>query len=334
MAEERTRRPADFCSVQITPESERKLCPFCAGNESATPGEIYSCRANGSVPNGSGWSLRVIPNKFAVLRIEGELNRSGDGIYDMMNGIGAHEVVIETPHHDQRIGEYSQGRMEMLLRTYRDRAVDLHRDQRFKYVQIFRNYGATAGAMLEHPHSQIIALPIAPRWVREELVNARDHYAYKERCLFCDIVNQETKDRSRLVYENRSFIAFAPFAAKFPFETWIIPKAHNHDFQYLTDNDIPLLAEVMRRTFYGIQVALDNPPFNFIIHSSPRMGASAAANVAREYHWHIEVIPRVTRLAGFEWGTGFYINPTMPERAAEFLRHTIAEHPEPEHAME
>ena len=328
IAEERSGRPPDYCAVNISPETEGKLCPFCEGHESATPNEIYAFRNNGSTPNGPGWSLRVIPNKFAVLHIEGELNRSGDGIYDMMNGVGAHEVLIETPRHDFRMGEYSQGRMELLIRAYRDRVVDLNRDQRFKYVQVFRNYGTVAGAMIEHPHSQIIALPITPRWVREEMVNARDHYGYKERCLFCDIVNQELKDRSRLVYENRSFIAFEPFASKFPFETWIIPKAHSHDFQFLADSDISLLAEVLRRSLYAIQMALDNPPFNFIIHSSPRLGVAASANVQREYHWHIEIIPRITRLAGFEWGTGFYINPTLPERAAEFLCQTIAEHPE------
>ena len=328
IAEDRSRRPPDFCSVNITPQKEANLCPFCEGNESMTPGEIYAVRPNGSSVNSPDWTLRVIPNKFAVLRIEGELNRSGDGIYDMMNGVGAHEVVIETPRHNARIGSYNQNRMEMIIQAYRARVTDLHRDSRFKYVQIFRNYGAAAGAMIDHPHSQIIALPIAPRWVKEELSNAREHYGYKERCLFCDIVNQELKDRERVVYENKSFIAFEPFASKFPFETWILPKVHNHDFQYLADGDIGPLAEIMRRTMHGIEVALDNPPCNFIIHGAPR-GTSIGAGIQREYHWHIEIIPRVTRLAGFEWGTGFYINPTLPEKAAEFLRGVIQEQPDP-----
>lgn len=328
IAEERSRRAPDFRPVASETDKEHKLCPFCEGNESSTPAEIYSVR-NGTSANSPGWSLRIIPNKFAVLRIEGELDRQGDGIYDMMNGIGAHEVIIETPEHTAKMGEYSQGRMEMLIRAYRDRVVDLHRDSRFKYVQIFRNYGSSAGALIDHPHSQVIALPIAPRWVKEELVNAREHFNYKERCLFCDIANQEIKDRQRLVYENRSFIAFAPFASKFPFETWIMPKAHNHDFQYLADGDVEPLAEVLRRTLHGIQVALENPPFNFIIHSAPRGATAGSSSSQKEYHWHIEIIPRVTRLAGFEWGTGFYINPTLPEKAAEFLRDVIHNHPEP-----
>lgn len=331
-AEERARRVPDYQSVHPA-TGEDRLCPFCEGNESATPHEIHAIRPPGASANGPSWSLRVIPNKFAVLRIEGDLNRSGDGIYDMMNGVGAHEIIIETPRHDARMGDYSQGRMEQLIRAYRDRVVDLHRDQRFKYVQIFRNYGTAAGALMEHPHSQLIALPIAPRWIKEELANAREHYAYKERCLFCDIVNQEARERERVVFENRSFLAFAPFAAKFPFETWILPKAHAHDFQFLADSDIAPLAEALRKTIHGIQLALDNPPFNFIIHSAPRVSPSSGG-IQREFHWHIEIIPRITRIAGFEWGTGFYINSTLPEQAAEFLRNVLREHPEPEQPVE
>jgi UDPglucose--hexose-1-phosphate uridylyltransferase len=189
--------------------------------------------------------------------------------------------------------------------------------------------------MLDHPHSQIIALPITPRWVTEDLVNAREHYDYKERCLFCDILNQELKDRSRIVYENAAFVAVAPFASKFPFETWILPKAHNHDFRLLADADIGPLAEALRRTLLGIQLALENPPFNFIVHSAPRLSRDPSAGAPeREYHWHIEVIPRITRIAGFEWGTGFYINPTLPEKAADFLRKVIADHAEPDKPVE
>jgi len=329
MAEERSRRPPDLAPLASAAPNDHRLCPFCPGHEAVTAQEIYAVRNHGSNANDPGWSLRVIPNKYAVLHIEGELNRSGDGIYDTMNGVGAHEVVIETPQHDARMGQYGQARMEMLIRAYRDRSIDLHRDQRFKYVQIFRNYGQVAGALIDHPHSQIIALPIAPRWVKEELGNAREHFDYKERCLFCDIVNQELKDRSRIVFENQTMLAFTPFASKFPFETWILPKAHSHDFQFIADGDIAPLAEALRVTLYGIQMALEDPPFNFIIHGAPRLGPAANAGIQREYHWHIEIIPRVTRLAGFEWGTGFYINPTLPEKAADFLRQVLLEQPAP-----
>jgi UDPglucose--hexose-1-phosphate uridylyltransferase len=331
MAEDRSRRPPDFKPVHLAPLEPGHFCPFCEGNESATLSEILALRSQGTGANSPGWSLRVVPNKFAVMRIEGDLNRTGDGIYDLMNGVGAHEVVIESPRHDAAMGDYSQAKMAAIIQAYRSRVIDLNRDQRFKYIQIFRNFGSSAGAMLDHPHSQIIALPIIPRWVKEELVNAREHYDYKERCLFCDIVNQELKDRSRIVYENVAFVAMTPFAAKFPFETWILPKAHNHDFRCLADGDVGPLAEALRHTLYGIQLALECPPLNFIIHSAPRLTSQPiGSGLEREYHWHIEIIPRVTRMAGFEWGTGFYINPTLPEKAADFLRKIIAEHPEPE----
>ena len=202
MAEDRARRPQECTSESRPSEPEEKFCPFCEGHESSTPPEVLSVRGANARANAEGWSLRVVPNRAAVLRIEGDLNRSGDGIYDMMNGVGAHEVVVETPRHDARIGRYSQGKMESIIRAYRARVLDLNQDQRFQYLQVFRNYGVVAGASVDHPHSQIIALPIAPRWVREEIDNACEHYEYKERCLFCDIINQELKDRVRVVYEN------------------------------------------------------------------------------------------------------------------------------------
>jgi UDPglucose--hexose-1-phosphate uridylyltransferase len=335
MSEDRARRPRDLQPVATTPSAERRFCPFCEGNESSTAPEIIAERSNGGRGDEAGWSLRVVPNRAAVLRIEGQLDRSGDGIYDMMSGVGAHEVVIETADHEGRIGQYGQAKMESLIGVFRQRVVDLNCDSRFQYIQIFRNYGAAAGAQLEHPHSQIIALPITPRSVKEELDNAREHYEYKERCLFCDIVNQEIKDRSRVVYENESFLALAPFASKFPFETWIVPKTHNHDFQFLSDSEMGPLAEALRRTLLGIELALENPPMNLIFHSAPRLPSPGVGLSAdRYYHWHIEIFPRVTPMAGFEWGTGFYINPTLPENAAEYLAEVISEHPEPEEPVE
>ena len=336
MAEDRARRPSNLAPTPSAPDADvqNTFCPFCIGNESSTPPEILAHRPTGSQANASDWSLRVIPNRMAVLRIEGELNRSGDGIYDMMNGVGAHEIVIETPHHDARIGHYSQRKMESLIGVYRERILDLNRDQRFQYIQVFRNYGSMSGAQNDHPHSQIIALPIAPRWVKEELDNAYEHYAYKERCLFCDIVNQERRDGARVVFENDAFIAIEPFASKFPFETWILPKSHGHHFQHVSEREIVSLAEAMRRTMLAIDRALENPPFNLIFHSAPRMPLNNGLPVERYYHWHIEIIPRVTRMAGFEWGTGFYINPTLPEKAAEYLSEVIQDHPEPEEPID
>jgi UDPglucose--hexose-1-phosphate uridylyltransferase len=173
----------------------------------------------------------------------------------------------------------------------------------------------------------LIALPITPRWVKEELGCSKAHWESKERCLFCDILRQETRDGSRVVFQNDLFLSFAPFASKFPFETWIMPKRHRAEFKDIADDELGPLAESLRQTLRALERALDDPPYNFIIHSAPRLSpgkyAKAAVSIERDYHWHIEVIPRVTRTAGFEWGTGFYINPIAPEEAADYLRGTL-----------
>ncbi|OPZ06210.1 MAG: Galactose-1-phosphate uridylyltransferase [candidate division BRC1 bacterium ADurb.BinA364] len=273
--------------------------------------------------------MRAIPNQYAALRIEGEQDRRADGIYDLMNGIGAHEVIVETPDHDAHIAEYPAGKTIEVLTMYRDRARDLQGDQRFRYIQLFRNHGMSAGAPISHPHSQLIALPITPRWVKEELVCAKSHWQSKERCLFCDILRQEERDGSRIVWQNGDFLSFAPFAAKFPFETWILPRRHSCEFNRTEDRELGPLAETICNTLWAIRAALNDPPFNYIIHSAPRLTpdryAAGAISIEKDYHWHIEVIPRVTRMAGFEWGTGFYINPTLPETAAAYLREMLEE---------
>jgi len=322
VAEERGARPDSFMG-ESAPRRRSTSCPFCGGNESATPPEITAFRKDDSTPNTSGWSVRTIPNKYAALHIEGNLDRRGEGIYDLMNGIGAHEVIVETPEHDAHMGYYSREKMEEVIWMYILRYQDLLKDKRFRYIQIFRNYGPGAGATLEHPHSQLIALPITPRWVKEELQSALNYYRLKERCLFCDIVNQETSDRQRVVFENASFVTIEPFASKFPFETWLFPKQHNHDFSLTTHQEIADLAQALQRTLYAIAQCLNDPPLNFIIHSAPRFleydTQFKDITVEMDYHWHIEIFPRVTRMAGFEWGTGFYINPMAPEKAAEEL---------------
>jgi len=323
ISEERAARPSDFASEPVS-RGKGGFCPFCGGNESATPPEIIAFREEGSPINSPGWSVRTIPNKYAALHIEGDLDRRGDGIYDMMTGIGAHEVIVETPEHDGHMGFYPREKMEEIIWMYIQRYQDLFKDKRFRYIQIFRNYGLGAGASLEHPHSQLIALPITPRWVKEELACALNYYRLKERCLFCDIVDQELHDRQRIVFENSSFVTIEPFASKFPFETWLFPKQHVHDFSATTQQEVTDLAQGLQRTLFAIARCLNDPPLNFIIHSAPRVAdydlQFKDITLDMDYHWHIEIFPRVTRVAGFEWGTGFYINPMVPERAAAELR--------------
>jgi UDPglucose--hexose-1-phosphate uridylyltransferase len=313
IATERSKRPDDFGSTEETPQSADG-CPFCPGNEAMTPPEILAYRNSDSRPNEPGWRLRVVSNKYPALRIEGQLNRRGDGMYDMMQGIGAHEVIIETTDHTKTLADFGRGNIEEILWAYRDRILDLKKDSRFRYVLIFKNQGRAAGASLSHSHSQLIATPIVPKRVVEELKGASEYYEYKERCVFCDMLTKELKDRIRIIEENDDFVAIAPFASRFPFETWIIPKIHEAHFEDATKHEYTQLAGLLKSVMKKLKRTLKEPPYNFVIHTSPYVD-----DYSKEYHWHIEVMPKLTRVAGFEWGTGFYINPTPPEEAAKFL---------------
>ncbi|HEY3215805.1 MAG TPA: DUF4931 domain-containing protein, partial [Candidatus Eisenbacteria bacterium] len=232
---ERSRRPTNFGPVLA--ETVGGFCPFCPGSEDKTPPEVYAVRHNGGPPNSAGWMVRVVPNKFPALQIEGSLDRRGEGLYDKMNGVGAHEVVIESPSHDQDLSDLSVDHIEQVLLAYRERVLDLHRDKRIRYVLIFKNHGSQAGATLEHTHTQLIATPIIPKSIQEELEGARRYYELKERCVFCDIIQQETADQPtrRLVSMSDGFLAIEPFAPRFPFETWILPRRHDASYQVMDE---------------------------------------------------------------------------------------------------
>jgi UDPglucose--hexose-1-phosphate uridylyltransferase len=314
IATERAKRPSDVS--RMGEPSPGGLCPFCPGHEDKTPREVYvSGRSHASSSNSSGWKVRVVPNRYPALMIEGDLEREASGIYDRMNGIGAHEVIIETPDHTRDLGDLSDAEVTEVLFAFKARIIDLRNDMRFRYVLLFKNHGAAAGATLEHPHSQLIALPVTPRHVQEEIEGARRHHEHRERCIFCDIVMQERKERTRLVFENEEFVVFAPWAPRSPFETWIVPKRHESNFEAEPKERLAFGAQALRSTLKRIGAALGSPPYNFIVHSNPLRDAPSPS-----YHWHIEVMPALTRVAGFEWGSGFHINPVPPEEAAEFLR--------------
>lgn len=313
IATERGKRPSDFRTEPIRPQEG--FCPFCPGNEDKTPSEVLAYRNGGGPPNSPGWHLRVVPNKFPALMIEGELNRQGDGIYDKMNGIGAHEVIIETPDHKETLTTMSEAAVEEVLWAFRDRILDLKKDPRFKYILVFKNHGEAAGASLEHSHSQLIATPIVPMRVREEMDGAKEYYGYKERCIFCDMVRQELSQRSRLILENDHFLTIAPFASRFPFETCILPKSHDACFEDAQKEEYGSLAPILKESLRRMDQVLSSPAYNFIIHNAP-----LREDDHLHYHWHIEITPRLTKVAGFERGTGFYINPTPPEEAARYLR--------------
>jgi len=310
---ERGKRPTDFHDEKEKPNE--KGCPFCPGNEKMTPGEIIAYGEHGRTRNGPGWWLRVIPNKYPALEVEGVLNRQGEGMYDKMNGIGAHEVIIETPVHSKGIPDLTDKEFEDVIWAYRDRIIDLKRDIRFEYILIFKNHGMAAGASLSHPHSQLIATPIVPKRVREEVNGAKNYYEYKERCGYCDMIKQEMSSGIRVVAENEGFVVFCPFAPRFPFEMWLLPKNHSSDFEDIQKYEAVNLAALMKNVIDRMNKVLDNPPYNYLLHTAPLKEPHLA-----HYHWHIEIIPKLTKVAGFEWGTGFYINPVAPEEAAKYLR--------------
>ena len=318
---ERSRRPTNFTAAKV--EKSSGFCPFCPGNEDKTPPEVYASRQNGGGPNGPGWDVRVVPNKFPALQIEGALDRRGEGLYDKMNGVGAHEVVIESPRHDQDLSDLPIDHLVRVLSAYRERMVDLHRDRRFRYVLIFKNHGAGAGATLEHTHTQLIATPIIPKILQEELEGARRYFELKERCVFCDIVQQDSDDHNgrRIVTTNDRFLAIEPFAPRFPFETWILPRRHDASYQAVEDpQELTDLAAILKDTLSRLNRALDRPPYNFVVHTAP-----VSDGDLEYYHWHLEIMPKLTRVAGFEIGSGFYINPTPPEDAAQYLREIAVE---------
>lgn len=327
IAAERGDRPFTFDGHPSPPPTG--FCPFCEGNEDKTPPEVWAVRKEGTKRDEPGWEVRVVPNKYPALAIEGGLGRQAVGLYDMMNGVGAHEVIIEHPEHDFKLREASESHIVKILTAYKKRINDLRGDDRMRYVLAFRNSGAVAGASLDHPHSQLIALAITPKIVKDKLVAAREHYGSKERCIFCDIISQELHLGDRVVSETEHFVVLCPFAARFPYEVVIFPKQHCHDFCLMDETLLMAFGATLQDTLRRVVDALNTPPYNYVLHTAPNMVPRLGrpdywGTLAMDYHWHLELLPRVTRMAGFEWGTGFYINPVAPEVAADRLRQYAA----------
>lgn len=311
---ERAKRPQNF--VRHVPANERdEHDPFLEGRESETPPEVLSYRPAGSKPNGPGWWVRVVPNKFPALDRDASIERAGDGMYDMMNGVGMHEVVVETPDPGLQLPDMPVQQVQEVIWAWRDRTLSMYKDPRFKYVLMFKNYGAEAGASIHHPHSQIIALPFIPKEVADALEGARRYYDYKERCVYTDMLRQELKDGARMVMENDEFAAFCPFASRFPFEVVILPKEHDPYFEGITKNSVVNLAAIVRGCLRKLKLALNDPSYNMIVHTTPPSMGKAPYTT-----WRIEILPSLSRVAGFEWGSGCFINPVKPEDAAQFLR--------------
>ena len=322
VATERARRPDQFMG-KPKEEQDDVACPFCEGREASTPSEIYALRPRNSTRNGPGWDLRVVPSISPLLKVEGNLERRGNGIYDVMNGLGAHEIVVETNQHIANMADLSEEQIAKVLNCYSDRIVDLERDSRIKYVLVFKNYGQGSGSTrIKHARSQLIATPVNPKRVKEELAGSRLYYEYHERCVFCDLIQQELDQKERIILDCDGFVAVSPFAARFPFETWVLPKQHCCDYTYMNADSRRNLARLLKAVLLKLKIGLNDPDYNYIIHTAPfrREKVGYWKTIEYDYHWHIDIMPRLTKVAGFEWGTGFYICPVPPEDTAKFLR--------------
>jgi UDPglucose--hexose-1-phosphate uridylyltransferase len=318
-------------SINLRPHGYRRLrhgrpgetCEFCAGHESETLPEIYAIRPGDAARNEPGWRVRVVPERVPVLQIHGETNNRGLGIYDMLDGIGAHELVVETPEHGKILTDLADAEITDVLTAYRERTLDLKRDGRFRYILVYKSVGeGRRGPTLRHALSHIIATPITPLRAREELLNAQQYFLLKERCIFCDMIRQEMEDSRRLIAENENFIALCPFAARAPFEIWILPKRHETFFEW--NNNLPALAKLLKLVLTKVRQALGDPNYVMIVHSGPNLLAGRQRGywktVERDFHWHLEVTPRLRGATDFDSVAGFQVNWVPPEQAAEMLR--------------
>ena len=300
-----------------------EVCPLCPGQEALCPQTLYV-----QPQDGTHWQVRVIPHLRPLYRIEGDAQRSAEGIYDRMRGLGAHEIVVEHPDHRLPLSGQSEENVALVLQAYVARSVDLKKDRRFRYVTVFRNQGSLAGQDLSHPHSQITATPFIPRRVGYELRSCKRYFELKERCLLCDIIKQEMAQQVRIVDENDLYVAFCPFASRVPYETWLLPVNHHASFEEdLISRDQQLhfgrfLKSILRRLE---QVA---PAYHLVVHTSPNMAFKLERpgnwqSLAEDYHWHFEILPILPTKSKSYSLKEVYYNSLLPEAAARELRNLV-----------
>ncbi len=324
IAKGRGTRPSDFGRARGEEEplpAHDDGCPFCPGNEAQTPPEVYAVR-DGGRPNTRGWRVRVVPNKFAALRPDGSDQLRQIGLHSSRDGYGAHEVIVESPVHNKDLWELGGDQVESVVEAYRQRYLAFESGDSLHHVLIFRNHGRQAGTSLVHPHSQLIAAPIMPHQLQVELQGSAAYWEYLGRCVFCALIEEETEKAERVVMETDHFVVVAAYAARYPFETWILPKRHAIRLAAMSEAEGVDLARVLKETLGRLAGTLSRPSYNFAIHTAP-----AAEHNVRAYHWHMEIFPRVTTLGGFELGSDIYINVVAPEDAARFLREAKAPAP-------
>lgn len=315
IATERSRRPVEYMPRGIT---EERICPFCEGRESHTTPEIFAIRKPGTATDAPGWDVRAITSKVPILSPLSASARSQDGIYDSMPGSGTHEILIESPRHTHSLDELSEAQIGKALVMYAERILALEKDGRYKYALLFKNHGLISGVgsdVIRHTRSQLIATPITPKRVKEEMAVSKAYHETTGRCVFCDTLAQESSEKTRVIHDGRFFTAFCPYASRSPFEIWIAPKTHSADFAKEDRARFGELSQIFKQSLSKLRRLLDDPPYNLILHTAPFGHPNAAS-----YHWYFQIAPRLTHDAGFEWGTGIHINPTPPEEAAQILR--------------
>jgi UDPglucose--hexose-1-phosphate uridylyltransferase len=273
-------------------------------------------------PGGGQWQARVIPSFRPILSSEGDLGRRGYGMYDAMNSIGANEIIIEAPEHSARPEDMGTEQVKTVLELYKQRVTEIQKDERIRHVLVCKNSGSGAGSGFTHQHSEIIATPIIPLRMKTELDGAKYHYSYKERCIYCDIIDEELRVGKRIITETERFLAFCPYAPKYPFEFWIAPRTHKCSFEDISPEEIDDLSGVLASTIKRMRALLGEPSYNYVVHTAPNRipRRDFRHTLGDDFHWHIEVVPRLQSASGFEWGSGFYVVPTTPEDAAEFYR--------------
>jgi UDPglucose--hexose-1-phosphate uridylyltransferase len=313
--------PSEY-KLPVERENTVRTCLLCSGHEKETPREIASIRQPGTQANTPGWWVRAIPSFKPVFQIEGDLGRKGFGIYDKMNSIGANEILIESPDHDKNPEDLGLEQMIRLITLYRNRIADLNNDPRMRYMLIYKNSGTGSGDIFSHPVSNLVATPVIPINVKDELDNAKQYFSYKERCIYCDIMQEELRTGDRVVFESRDFLCFCPYAAQLPFESWIIPKEHCCAFHEISQDAIEDMGFILMTVLKKLKTLFPGVPFNYYIHTAPNMvpRKNHWHTLGEDYHWHLEIIPRLVRMSGFEWGSGLFILPTSPEDAAKYLR--------------
>jgi UDPglucose--hexose-1-phosphate uridylyltransferase len=316
IATERAKRPHEFArkdgGTRVRPPYVPS-CPFCPGNEDMTP------PATLVIPDIGAWRVRVAPNKFAALSYDGERRRTLQGIRRTVTGVGVHEVIIESPDHSKSTAVLEDSQVETLIDAYLDRFNFASRDPRVEQVTIFKNHGLAAGTSLEHPHSQIIGSPVITSQIRDRMINALRHFDEFGECIFCHVLEVELKEQARVVMETEHFVAFVQFAALTPFSMLIMPRRHMSCFSEIGDAEAADLARILRRSLAKLYYGLMDPDFNYAIRTAPK-----EASGVKYFHWYLSIIPRLTRVAGFELGSGMFINTSLPEENASFLREVAA----------